>query len=127
MNKKITLLPAAAAALLLITVAFISFRPKPLKTWKLVWADEFNYTGPPDTSKWNYDVGGDGWGNHELEFYTRKRLENARVEDGNLIIEARKEKWQNNDYTSARLLTKGKASWQYGKMEIRARLPKGIG
>jgi beta-glucanase (GH16 family) len=127
MNKKITLLPAAAAALLLITVAFISFRPKPVKTWKLVWADEFNYTGPPDTSKWNYDVGGDGWGNHELEFYTRKRLENARVEDGNLIIEARKEKWQNNDYTSARLLTKGKASWQYGKMEIRARLPKGIG
>src|ERR1700712_3149566 len=54
------------------------------KKWKLVWSDEFNYTGLPDSSKWTYDVGGDGWGNHELEFYTSKRQENARVENGNL-------------------------------------------
>ena len=94
---------------------------------QLVWADEFNYTGLPDSSKWNYDLGGDGWGNHELQYYTGKRQENARVENGNLIIEARKEKWQNNDYTSARLLSKGKADWQYGKIEVRARLPKGTG
>ena len=108
-------------------MVFILSGNKPVKDWKLVWADEFNYTGLPDSSKWNYEVGGNGWGNHELEFYTSKRLENARVENGNLVIEARKEKWQNNDYTSARLVTKGKADWQYGKMEIRARLPKGIG
>ncbi len=94
---------------------------------QLVWADEFNYTGLPDSSKWNYDLGGDGWGNHELQYYTGKRAENARVENGNLVIEARKEKWQNNDYTSARLMSKGKADWQYGKVEVRARLPRGTG
>lgn len=114
---------------LLIIVAIVSFTRQPAahSPLKLVWADEFNYTGLPDSSKWNYDIGGDGWGNHELEYYTSKRLENARVENGNLVIEARKEKWQNNNYTSARLVTKGKASWQYGKIEVRARLPKGTG
>ena len=105
--------------------AFIT--PNTPRELKLAWADEFNYTGLPDSSKWNYDVGGDGWGNHELQYYTQKRVENARVENGNLVIEARKEKWQNNDYTAARLVSKGKADWQYGKIEVRARLPKGIG
>jgi beta-glucanase (GH16 family) len=95
--------------------------------WQQVWSDEFNYTGLPDSTKWNYDVGGNGWGNNELEFYTSKRAENARVENGNLIIEARKESWQGKNYTSARLLTKGKGDWQYGKIEVRARLPKGRG
>ncbi|MGZ4010395.1 MAG: glycoside hydrolase family 16 protein, partial [Flavisolibacter sp.] len=61
---------------------------------KLVWNDEFNYTGLPDKAKWNYDVGGDGWGNNELQYYTSDRLENARVENGQLVIEARKEDWQ---------------------------------
>ncbi|HLK30569.1 MAG TPA: glycoside hydrolase family 16 protein, partial [Puia sp.] len=78
-------------------------------------------------TKWNYDIGGDGWGNHELEFYTEKRLENARVENGNLIIEARKEDWKDKKYTSARLVTKGKGDWKYGKIEVRAKLPKGLG
>jgi beta-glucanase (GH16 family) len=96
-------------------------------TWQLVWNDEFNYTGLPDSAKWNYDTGGDGWGNNELEFYTGKRPENARVEDGNLIIEARKEKWKANNYTSARLITKGKGDWKYGRIEVRAKLPDGIG
>lgn len=94
---------------------------------KLVWNDEFNYTGLPDSSKWGYDVGGHGWGNQELEFYTGKRPKNARVENGNLIIEARKEAWQGMNYTSARLVTKGKAEWQFGKIEVRAKLPKGRG
>ncbi len=95
--------------------------------WKLAWADEFNYRGLPDSSKWNYDVGGDGWGNHELEFYTAKRLENARVENGLLTIEARKEDYSGMHYTSARLVTKGKGDWKYGKIEVRARLPRGKG
>ncbi|MEP7279174.1 MAG: glycoside hydrolase family 16 protein [Bacteroidota bacterium] len=112
---------------LLLAAGILSFQPKPAKTWKLVWADEFNYSGLLDSSKWNYDTGGSGWGNHELEFYTSKRAENARVENGHLVIEAIKEKWQNNNYTSARLVTKGKGDWQYGKLEISARLPKGIG
>ena len=119
----------AAALLLLAALASSSVLKKAStpKALQLVWSDEFNYTGLPDSSKWNYDTGGDGWGNHELQFYTSKRAENARVENGNLVIEARKEKWQNNDYTSARLVTKGKGDWQYGKIEVRARLPKGTG
>lgn len=126
MNKKLVW-AVAFAAFGLMTILLISFRPRPAKTWKLAWSDEFNYTGLPDSSKWNYDTGGDGWGNHELEYYTSKREENARVVNGYLVIEAVKEKWKNNDYTSARLVTKGKAEWQYGKMEIRAKLPKGTG
>jgi len=101
--------------------------PPPPLQWQQVWNDEFDYTGLPDSTKWNYDVGGNGWGNNELQYYTQKRLENARVENGNLIIEARKEPWQGRNYTSARLLTKGKADWQYGKIEVRARIPKGRG
>ncbi len=95
--------------------------------WKLVWGDEFNYEGLPDSTKWNYDIGGDGWGNHELEFYTARRLENARVKNGNLIIEARKEKWGAMNYTSARLITKGKGDWKYGRVVVSAKLPAGNG
>lgn len=94
---------------------------------KLVWSDEFNYSGLPDSTKWNYDTGGHGWGNNELQFYSANRLENARVENGNLVIEARKEKWENNNYTSARLISKGKGDWKYGRIEIRSRIPKGVG
>lgn len=94
---------------------------------KLVWSDEFNSSGLPDSTKWNYDVGGHGWGNDELQFYTDHRPENARVEKGHLIIEARKEKWKDKDYTSARLITKGKGDWKYGRIEVRAKLSKGVG
>ena len=95
--------------------------------WQQVWSDEFNYNGLPDSAKWSYDVGGHGWGNNELQFYTQKRLENARVENGNLVIEARKETWQGKNYTSARLVTKNKGDWQHGKIEVRAKLPRGRG
>jgi len=101
--------------------------PPPPGPYQMVWNDEFDYTGLPDSSKWNYDVGGNGWGNNELEYYTSKRMENSRVENGNLVIEARKESWQGMNYTSTRLITKGKMSWQYGKVEVRAKLPKGRG
>ena len=94
---------------------------------KLVWADEFNYSGAPDATKWAYDTGGSGWGNQELQFYTKARLENARVGGGKLIITARKEEFEGMKYTSARLVTRGKASWKYGWLEVRAKLPGGRG
>lgn len=94
---------------------------------KLVWSDEFDYTGLPDAKKWNYDVGGHGWGNQERQYYTKEREKNARVENGRLIIEAHREDFSGSQYTSARLVTKGKGDWTYGRIEVRAKLPKGIG
>ena len=96
---------------------------------KLAWSDEFNYAGLPDSTKWTYDVGGSGWGNKEEQYYTKKRRENARVEGGNLIIEARKEALMaGNAYTSARLVSRGKGGSQlYGRFEIRAKIPGGRG
>lgn len=95
--------------------------------WQLVWADEFNYTGLPDPAKWKYDTGGHGWGNKELQYYTEARKENARVENGSLIIEARRDRWKGHEYTSARLVSKGKGDWTYGRFEARAKLPSGKG
>ena len=102
----------------------------PLKTsgpWRLVWSDEFDYAGLPDPSKWDYEVGGEGWGNNEQQYYTLRRKENARVENGKLVIEARQEQWGSRDYTSARLVSKGKGDWTYGRFEVRAKLPSGRG
>ena len=90
--------------------------------WAVVWSDEFNDTGLPDTSKWIYDIGNWGWGNFELQYYTEARPENTRIEDGNLIIEARKNDME-NPWTSARITTRGKESFLYGKIEIRAKVP----
>ena len=95
--------------------------------WELVWADEFNYDGLPDPQKWNFDVGGTGWGNRELQYYTEWRKENARVENGMLIIEARQEDWGVHEYTSARLISKGYGAWTYGRIEVKAKLPSGLG
>jgi beta-glucanase (GH16 family) len=95
--------------------------------WKLIWSDEFNYNGLPDSSKWAYDVGGNGWGNNELQYYTDNDTLNAIVENGLLKIVARKQIKENRKYTSARLLTKGRADFKYGKIDIRAKLPSGIG
>jgi beta-glucanase (GH16 family) len=94
---------------------------------KLVWADDFNYSGLPDPTKWSYDTGGHGWGNNELQFYTAARMENVRVENGNLIIEAKKENYNSSNYTSARLISKGKGDWKYGRIEVKAKLPYGTG
>lgn len=103
--------------------------------WKLVWNDEFDYSGTPDNSKWSFDTEGNNWdwGNNEAQNYTPAENKNAWVEDGNLIIEARKEsyRWygdgQTKEYTSARLITKGKGDWLYGKVEVKALLPSGRG
>lgn len=90
------------------------------------WQDEFDYSGKPDAAKWSYDLGDHGWGNNELENYTDK-LENARVGNGNLVITAIKEASGKQLYSSARLVSKGKGDFLYGKFEIRAKLPKGRG
>lgn len=93
---------------------------------RLVWSDEFSNPGAPDTSKWSYDLGGHGWGNNELQYYTND-ARNVRVENGNLVIEARKDSFENKAYTSSRIISKHKGDWLYGRIEVRARLPKGKG
>lgn len=97
------------------------------KQRQLTWFDEFNYQGLPDSSKWSFETGGDGWGNHELQYYTAKEGNNATVADGVLKITARKQQLGSNRFTSARLVTRGKANFTYGKIEIRAKLPAGKG
>lgn len=92
----------------------------------LIWSDEFNIAGAPDASKWGYDIGAGGWGNSELQYYTN-RTDNVLVSNGTLKIIAKKEAYSGSSYTSARLLSKGKFSFQYGKVEISAKLPGGIG
>lgn len=111
------------------------------KPWKLVWADEFDYQGLPDPAKWKYEEG--FVRNGEAQYYTKERLENARVEDGMLVIEGRREKFRNPrydpaktgssankefaEYTAASLTTHGKAQWLYGRIEVRAKIPRGKG
>ena len=117
--------------------------PPPPAGWKLVWSDEFDHDGLPDKTKWDYEEG--FVRNHEQQYYTRARPENARVENGLLIIEGRKELFENPkydpaaksqepgknpkqaNYTSASLVTLNKASWQFGRIEVRAKLPQGKG
>ncbi|MFK8055250.1 MAG: glycoside hydrolase family 16 protein [Saprospiraceae bacterium] len=105
-----------------------------------IWQDEFNYVGAPDTSKWAFDIGNWGWGNNELQAYTSLR-QNSRVVDGKLIIEAHRlnpaddsfvpgagrDSLDEGHYTSARLVTRGKQTWNRGRLEVRAKLPKGVG
>jgi beta-glucanase (GH16 family) len=111
------------------------------KGYELVWSDEFDYSGKPDPAKWTYDYG--YIANNEAQYYTDS-VSNARVEKGNLIIEAKKEKikndafvskddpsWKKNSefasYTSSRLVTRNIAYWQYGFIEVRAKIPRGVG
>lgn len=94
-------------------------------TYELVWSDEFDYEGEPDPEKWGYDIGGNGWGNHELQYYTKG--DNVTVTDGMLVIEARKEDMGGREYTSTRLVTKNKGDWTYCKVEAYAKLPSGLG
>jgi beta-glucanase (GH16 family) len=114
--------------------------------WKLVWNDEFEKPGLPDGAKWDYETG--FIRNNEKQFYTRARKENARVENGMLVIEAKRERKlapgssppaklgrdggasgvpADAEYTSASLTTRGKAAWTYGRIEVRAKLPSGRG
>jgi beta-glucanase (GH16 family) len=108
-------------------------KQKPPSGYSLVWSDEFNGKNGslPDPSKWTYDIGGSSWDNRELEYYTH-RPENARIEDGRLVITAREEEYAGPDgakfkYTSARLKTQGLFSQAYGRFEARIKVPAGQG
>jgi beta-glucanase (GH16 family) len=126
-------------------LALVAIQPDAAE-WKLVWSDEFDRSGLPDASRWGYESG--YLRNNESQFYTQARQENARMENGHLVIEARKEKYPIGasgapaksgsrrrrtaesgfaDYTSASLTTRNKAAWTYGKIEVRAKLPSGRG
>ena len=131
---------ALIGALLLMLIALTADADE----WKLVWSDEFDKPGLPDAARWGYETG--FIRNHEKQYYTRARRENARVENGMLVIEARKEQYKapgagltvrssrgsktvsgHADYTSASLTTRGKAAWTHGRIDVRAKLPTGRG
>lgn len=105
--------------------------------YTLVWADEFETDGLPDPARWAYDTSRNAQGcyNDELQYYSAARMENTRITNGKLIIEARIDSqdiktlpdWGGQKYSSARLMTKDKASWEYGYIDVRAKLPCGTG
>jgi beta-glucanase (GH16 family) len=130
-------LPRFLLTLSVLPLLFVSADQRPASTtnknYTLIWHDEFDGVNgsPPDPKKWTHDLGGGGWGNQELESYTN-RVENARIENGNLVITARKEDYEGSDhiareYTSARLKTQGLFSQAYGRFEARIRIPSGQG
>lgn len=117
---------------ILILINLFQIEPNK-KELALVWSDEFNYTGHPDPLLWTYDEGdgcnlacGCGWGNNELQYYTKDNTDNARVENGNLIIELNQAK-EDGKFNSARIVSRGAGEWKYGTFEIKAKIPKGIG
>jgi beta-glucanase (GH16 family) len=138
------LIPKSSRILLTAIVALIPFltgcciacdpkRPQSRSGLTLVWSDEFSSpdVSLPDPKKWTYDIGGKGWGNEELEYYTNRK-ENARIENGNLVITALKETYTGADgltreYTSARLKTQGLFAQTYGRFEARIKIPEGQG
>lgn len=125
MKRKKQLIMSLVISSLMVSSFIPTVTAKADTGWNLAWSDEFNGTSI-NTSNWKYETGGDGWGNNELEYYTN-RSENARVENGNLVVEARKENYNGMNYTSARLKSQGLKNWTYGKVEARMKLPAGQG
>lgn len=125
MKRKKQLIMSLVISSLMVSSFIPTVTAKADTGWNLAWSDEFNGTSI-NTSNWKYETGGDGWGNNELEYYTN-RSENARIENGNLVIEARKENYNGMNYTSARLKSQGLKNWTYGKVEARMKLPAGQG
>jgi beta-glucanase (GH16 family) len=128
------MIPGLLSILLAVILgAFSTGYANNLTLWDLVWSDEFDGSrgSPVNSSKWSFDIGGNGWGNNELETYTG-RTANSDVEGGFLVIKALKETFTGADgitrnYTSARLLTKNKFSQAYGRFEARIKIPHGQG
>lgn len=112
--------PAAA-----VSPATVSAAPATSPAWVLDWSDEFD-GAELDRTKWVAELGGGGWGNHELQYYTG-REQNLRVAGGNLVIEARRENFENREFTSARIKTAGLKERMHGRYEARIWLPKGQG
>ena len=120
--------PGNAIITLATNIESVTARVAVEHTWgdyKLVWSDEFDGSALDETV-WSYNTGGSGWGNNEKQYYT-SRPENIRVKNGMLEIEARKEQYENNEYTSARIMSKSKKTFTYGKMEARIKFPGGKG
>jgi len=92
-------------------------------SYQLVWSDEFNRSAI-DTTNWNFEIGGNGWGNHEQEYYQR---ENASIENGCLVITGKKEGEGGKHYTSSRMTTQAKHEFLYGRIEARIKIPVGQG
>ena len=119
-----SLITAALAAGILLSCQSVQDR-------KLIWSDEFDRDGVPDNTKWNYDIGDGcpdncGWGNNELQFYTNDPA-NVRVTNGLLVIEAKMDSVESKAFSSAKIVSRGKGDWRYGRVEVRAKLPKGVG
>ena len=114
-----------------VMILLIFFCCESAKERELVWADEFDIDGSPDTSRWAFDLGDGcpdncGWGNNELQYYT-KDPQNVVVRDGNLVIEARMDSLGGKPFTSTKIVSRGKGDWLYGRLEIKAKLPRGKG
>ena len=121
--------PKALAAATLLLVGGLACRTQApssssARDRQLVWSDEFDEGTAPDPARWGYDLGGGGWGNNELQTYTTAPT-NVRIDDGHLIIEAHRA--ADGGYSSARLVTRDRQTWNWGRFEIRARLPRGRG
>jgi beta-glucanase (GH16 family) len=117
-----------ALGVALAAICLSQVQAQNLPGWTLVWSDEFDQPdgSSPNSAKWTYDIGATGWGNNERQHYT-SRTNNARIENGMLVIEAKQENYQGANYTSARLKTQGKAAWTYGRIEARIKIPRGQG
>ena len=110
----------SSLAVLTVLAIFLSFPVQAQFSTNVIWSDEFNYSGSPDAAKWGFDTGGGGWGNNELQHYT-SRTDNARVQNGALVINAKLENYGGNAYTSARLASRNRGDWTYGRVVVRAR------
>jgi beta-glucanase (GH16 family) len=131
----------AAGAVLVAAVLFQvtpaeSAGVAPAAIGPLTWSDEFNAAAgtPPDPARWKHDIGGGGWGNDELEYYTNSTSNAAQDGNGNLVITARRENPANYQchygtcqYMSARLLTADRFTQAYGRFEARIKIPRGQG
>ena len=116
----------AFACLLLVACACTNMRER-----QLVWSDEFDKDGAPDSTRWDFDLGDGcpdncGWGNNELQYYTDDSA-NVWIQDGKLIIEARMDSLGGKAFTSSKVVSRQRGDWRYARLEIRAKLPRGKG
>jgi beta-glucanase (GH16 family) len=122
MNSKNTIF-----SLIIFLILSYGFQKSDAQCYELVWADEFDSTGFPDPAKWTFEVGNNNGANNEWQYYKANDKDNCWADNGRLVITAIKEDYGGQHYTSARLNTKAKAEFTYGKIEARLKLPYGQG